>query len=1256
MATQSLLTPESVQLIGGLDFVTPRPSVAPGSLLDCLNFEVADRLGYKTIDGIERFDGSISSSKVCTNLYTLVVTSTIPSLSIAPGSYIWDKTLDRSHSFGVIVSSSTIDTDKYAINFIASNYSELSTISVKLAMGTTINFLFEAIEGSSGVVTLVALDEYSTANAAGGIVGTTTITSVQDSISAVNAQNALCEAVKTASTSFDYYPGTTIPNPVIGMHWFKERLYTINDLDSIYFSNGSFEILPNDIISFPALTPTFRVRGIVVSSGSWQAGTAAGKILFTYENGTAQPKNVTIDPAPLGNAIAVTRGAVSNSSAALVATSATAVDTWYAGMSYAQNEQDLLNLPQLSGSADLTSNRQGFQNIELGYNFSFTDGTSSGPPSIVVRDAQPTYTSKTYTTAVTPGAVISYNGVTSSSYSTGVGLVYQGTSAVTAVATANDSSYVYPTSTNVSPPTAPASSSGTSNTTTFASFPIPAIATGSLIVDALVNINCFENSAAHVNSYKLAVQLTVDGTNFSAVKTTGIISSTSATATDSFTLGGPGDPWAIPGATPENISNVKALVGVMPVGTPSGINQLIYIDYISLSVSYQKNVGTYFFNNGVDDVTAVITNVYLDTSAGGDWSTNNAAGSMQVIDVSPALLSPPSGVASSTSTTGGTGLAANTAYYYVVTALGTVGETTVSSETSVTTGAGTTNKNTVTWVSSGGTGYTIYRGLTSGGESEHQTVGAVTTFSDTGTGWTAGAPPVTNTATNTIRQIITAGDKIYTSSNKSGNLIGTVSTTMEFSGLPTQKQIKATNSQYEIIDADFYGNTDWTALYGVSGAGRPWTYDGNYFRYIYTGLPVDKDKPRHVAFFNFHLVLGYDTGANFTSVAGNPEDFSGVNGAGEFDTGDSVTGLLRLNGTSLGIFCKNSIHILNGTDNTNFSLSVFNPYEGAIEYTIIDCGRPVWTSSSGICTLEQSAAYGNFAGARLSSDIAPWLLPRITKDNIYSPILSGMAATYTTLIPNSRAPLFAIPVRNKNQYRLAFADGYWLTMTLQGQQLDPSFTIQYIQTQRATGTLGEVETKILIPLAHTSSSDSNGKSRNFVSWDDSAMKLVGLSPYFNTDSLYVWELDRGWGFGSQTPVNAWFTTTHNFFDNPFQMMTIRDIRLHGLSYGLGNLSVAVSADYLSNDFSNGNMFGQMQTNAPTQDISLPRDGGLNPYKYRSGDLQPQTNIAAVGKTGRSFSFQFSTPQNSYSTLQKLCPPVAAQQLLFQLSSGKADIK
>lgn len=248
---------------------------------------------------------------------------------------------------------------------------------------------------------------------------------------------------------------------------------------------------------------------------------------------------------------------------------------------------------------------------------------------------------------------------------------------------------------------------------------------------------------------------------------------------------------------------------------------------------------------------------------------------------------------------------------------------------------------------------------------------------------------------------------------------------MDYNGLPTQAEIVANNSRYEFISHNFYGDKDWDAIYGVNGVDKAFSYNGDWFYKICTIPDAEKDKPRHVAHHHQHLALGFEDRVDI-SVVGQPYNYSGFDGASSWAIGDKVTGLLPLSGTILGIFANRSIWGLSGTTVDNFATQVLVPAIGAIEYTIVDMGYPVYANAYGIYTLAQTQQYGDYLGTPMSVDVSPWLRPRLIK--------AGNSAIGTVV---------AWPVRSKNQYKLCFKDGYILTMTINaGQQAAPTFSRQ----------------------------------------------------------------------------------------------------------------------------------------------------------------------------------------------------------------------
>lgn len=249
---------------------------------------------------------------------------------------------------------------------------------------------------------------------------------------------------------------------------------------------------------------------------------------------------------------------------------------------------------------------------------------------------------------------------------------------------------------------------------------------------------------------------------------------------------------------------------------------------------------------------------------------------------------------------------------------------------------------------------------------------------------------------------------------------------MTYNGLPIQQAIVDNRSRYEMITTNFYGDVNLDSIYGVTGLPRAFAYNGRFFHRIYTQPDPEKDKPRHVAHHHEHLALGFEEGRVDISVVGEPYNFNGSEGASSWTIGDPVVGLLPLSGTILGVFCKKSVWGISGTTVDNFATQVIAPNVGAIEYTITDMGFPVYANAYGVYTLAQAQEYGDYLGSPMSQDVSPWLRPRLVK-------------RYTS----DKEVVVAWPVRSKNQYRLAFADGYVISMTLNnGAQSSPTFSFQ----------------------------------------------------------------------------------------------------------------------------------------------------------------------------------------------------------------------
>lgn len=304
------------------------------------------------------------------------------------------------------------------------------------------------------------------------------------------------------------------------------------------------------------------------------------------------------------------------------------------------------------------------------------------------------------------------------------------------------------------------------------------------------------------------------------------------------------------------------------------------------------------------------------------------------------------------------------------------------------------------------------------------------------------------------------------------NQIGTVAARelndgigMSYNGLPTQAAVRENRSRYLFITANFFGDRELNSIYGVNGVSRGFAYNGDFFYKIQTTPDADKDKPRHVAYHHEHLALGFDEGRTDISVVGEPWNFDGALGASSWTIGDKVVGLLPLSGTILGIFGSKSIWGISGTTVDNFATQVISPNIGAVEYTITDMGFPVYANSYGVYTLAQTQTYGDYLGSPMSQDISPWLRPRLIRK-----------------ITSNKEVVVAWPVRSKNQYRLAFSDGYVMSMTVNnGQQAAPTFSFQkyFLTTDDAISEFGSnfYSYPSIVPAAVSSELDDSGEER-----------------------------------------------------------------------------------------------------------------------------------------------------------------------------------
>lgn len=379
------------------------------------------------------------------------------------------------------------------------------------------------------------------------------------------------------------------------------------------------------------------------------------------------------------------------------------------------------------------------------------------------------------------------------------------------------------------------------------------------------------------------------------------------------------------------------------------------------------------------------------------------------------------------------------------------------------------------------------------------------------------------------------------------------------------KRLRIAGTHYQTINANFYGNAGWNRTYGATGASHAFFADESSFGAVYVVDNEDIDQPKYVAYHAGRLALGYAVGSVLRSVVGEPLNWSGVDGADEIATGDRITGLLEVTGDTLVVFGRSSIRKLSAVG----AQTTLNSDAGAFDYTAVMIGQEImYTGVSGISTLSQTAAYGDFEGQRASGTIQQWLRPRLLVDN------NGFETGGVAM---------AIPCRNKNQYRLFLKNGMVIFLTMTGEG--------YKATRVNYGQGNDLR----VPMAWSSAVADNGKERIHVVWDYTLASrgvrgVVGTLP----EQDRVYELDSGWGFDGAV-FDHYFDTSHFFLTGAQSSGTIERVRMFGRGYGVSTLKLRAASLQESSD-------GEFSSRV--LDFSLPR----NPVLLKD-ELEEFTTIA-----------------------------------------------
>jgi len=330
--------------------------------------------------------------------------------------------------------------------------------------------------------------------------------------------------------------------------------------------------------------------------------------------------------------------------------------------------------------------------------------------------------------------------------------------------------------------------------------------------------------------------------------------------------------------------------------------------------------------------------------------------------------------------------------------------------------------------------------------------------------------------------------------------------------------------------------------------------DDAWWGNVVTQTDSSLDQPKYVSFHaGQRLVLGFEKGSVQLSAVGSPLNFSGLDGAVEIGNGDNITGLLEAYGDSTIVFGPSSIRRVVG-GGADVELRTISPDAGAYDYTAAAvAGVYLYVNQNGVCTLDQTSSYGDFANSSVSGAVDPWLTPRVIQDSS-SFELGGTVC--------------AFPVRDKNQYRLFLGDGNVLNMSVTTDGMQPTIS-RYSLSEGA----------LRVPLAWSSSVDVNGSEYVLVVWDRSKAEegVRGVVEDLPADNT-IYRLDHGWGFDGATFPH--FIETAYLFNEEPTFLSVTKAVLYGMGYG--NSSLRLRASGVEDTF-------DQPFDMTVQDISMPRN-------------------------------------------------------------------
>lgn len=389
--------------------------------------------------------------------------------------------------------------------------------------------------------------------------------------------------------------------------------------------------------------------------------------------------------------------------------------------------------------------------------------------------------------------------------------------------------------------------------------------------------------------------------------------------------------------------------------------------------------------------------------------------------------------------------------------------------------------------------------------------------------------------------------------------------------------------RYEFFNHNFGGSAQTFRMYFVTGADAlMYEFDGTYLVPINTGITINA---KFMTVHKNHLFGMFGSSMQHSSP-GDPYKWSAVFGASELALGEAGTGMVSVpgfeGGAALMAFTRNRTYTLYGNTVASWNLVPTSPDTGCIPYTMQQIFRPIFLDDVGVTVAPAAQEFGNFVASSISEKVRPSLQP--------------LTQTVTA----------SVVVRNKNQYRIYFENGYGFTFTFVDKKLSGIMPFQ-------------------IPVTVRCISESEAD---------------GVSVYFGSDDGYVYQAERGRSFDG-VPISYYVQLAFSHSKSPRMRKRYRGAVLEMIGESGGVLLFTGAFSY------------SQSGSAPTDPESLPYNAssakwGLSQWGIAKwGGAGSISSPIDINGTGFNFSLRISN-----STDNEL--PHNLQGLIVQYIPGRSE--